>query len=103
MPTEEDLIAERKRKTTDLRNAGINPYPYRYEATHHALDVQKTFADLKSEEQSGKTVNVAGRIVGLRRIGKITFIHLQDEAEKVQILFKQESIGEEKYILLKLL
>ncbi len=103
MPTEEELIAERKRKTSDLRNAGINPYPYKYEATHHALDIQKTFAELKPEEQSGKTVNVAGRIIGLRRIGKITFMHLQDEAEKVQLLFRQEQLGEEKYSLLKLL
>ncbi len=103
MPTEQDLIAERKRKVADLRVAGINPYPYRYEPTHHATDVQKTFSTLAPEEQSAKTVKVAGRIVGLRRIGKLTFMHVQDQDDKVQVLFKQETLGEEKYGLLKLL
>lgn len=103
MPTEEDLIAERKRKLQDIRKLGINPYPYSYEIKNHARNINLEFAGLKPEEWTKTKVQLAGRIVGLRRMGKITFMHILDSTGKLQLYFQFDKLKQEKYDFLKLL
>jgi lysyl-tRNA synthetase class 2 len=92
MPTEEELIAERKRKREELLKLGINPYPYNYSPTHKSNDLLEKYKGLKPEQRTQDSVKVAGRIVGLRRMGKATFMHLLDQNGKVQIYFKFDDI-----------
>ena len=103
MPTEEELIGERKRKLAEIRNIGINPYPYSFNPTHKAADLHATYNSLLPEQHTEVSARVAGRIVGLRRMGKATFMHVLDDTEKLQLYFKQDNMGEEKYGFLKLL
>lgn len=103
MPTEKELIAERLRKLKDLRAQGINPYPYKYDVKNKAEDIQKKYAALNAEEKTFDKVSIAGRITGLRRIGKATFIHILDDTGRIQAYFSQDSLGEEIYKRLKLL
>ena len=72
MPTEQELIDERKRKLAALREKGIEPYPYRYTPTHKSDEIKEKFAHLKAEEKTNEHVKVAGRIIQLRRMGKVT-------------------------------
>lgn len=101
MPTEEELIAERKRKRDDFLKAGINPYPYSYDPSHKSVELQKKYEKLALEERTNDSVKVAGRIVSLRRMGKATFLHLLDGAGKVQCYFKFDDLPK-TYNLLKL-
>ena len=103
MPTEEDLIAERKRKLDDIRKLGINPYPYSYDVKENSQKINNEFAGLKPEEHTKHSTKTAGRIIGLRRMGKATFMHLQDEFGKLQVYFREDNTGAEKYSFLKLL
>lgn len=103
MPTEKELIAERLRKLKDLRALGINPYPYKYDVKNKAEDIQKKYASLNAEEKTPDKVAIAGRIVGLRRMGKVTFMHILDDTGKIQAYFSQDSMGEETYTKIKLL
>ncbi len=89
MPTEQELIDERIRKLADLREKNINPYPYTFTRSHHNTDVLAKFK-LKPEEKSSEKVSVAGRIVSLRRMGKITFGHILDQSGKLQVYFKED-------------
>src|SRR5574341_1638315 len=88
MPTEEELIAERKRKREELLKLGINPYPYKYEPSHKSSELLDKYKGLQPEQRTTDKVKVAGRIIGLRRMGKATFMHLLDQNGKVQIYFK---------------
>jgi lysyl-tRNA synthetase class 2 len=99
---EHRLIADRKRKLEELRAKGINPYSYRYDPTHHAKEITTNFAHLAMEEKSGEQARVAGRIMLLRRMGKVSFGSLQDETGRIQLFFKADMLGE-KYDLLPLL
>lgn len=85
MPSEQELMDERRKKLAILREKGINPYPYRFDRTHQSQELQEKYANLQNEEKSDDTASVAGRIIALRRMGKITFMHLQDGAGKIQI------------------
>lgn len=103
MPNEEELIAERIRKLEDIRKLKINPYPYSFDVKNNSAQVQSEFANLKPEEHTKNIVKVAGRIIALRRMGKIAFMHILDEFGKVQLYAALDKLGEKNYEFLKLL
>lgn len=92
MPTEKELIEDRIRKRQQLLKLGINPYPYGYNPTHSADEIKNRFKKLKPDKFTRNKVRVAGRIVGLRRIGKITFMHIQDQTGKIQAYFQSDTL-----------
>jgi len=92
MPTEEELINERKKKREELLKLGINPYPYKYEPTARAKELLEKYKSLEPEKRTEDKVKIAGRIVGLRRMGKATFMHVLDETGKVQAYFKYDDM-----------
>jgi len=75
----------RKKKLSELRELGVNPYPYRYEATHKSSDIKDSFSDLE-----GKVVRVAGRVMSKRVFGNLIFSHIRDEAGEIQIAFTKK-------------
>jgi lysyl-tRNA synthetase, class II len=96
------LIAERHKKLDELRKAGINPYPYSFDAKDFASNIHEKYdKKLSNEEKTNDLVCVSGRIVGLRRMGKATFMHLLDTTGKIQLYFREDDIGAELYSLLK--
>ncbi|HLD05607.1 MAG TPA: lysine--tRNA ligase [Candidatus Nanoarchaeia archaeon] len=103
MEEKNTLMEERLRKREELQKKGIHPYPYSYPQTHHAKPLQEKYAALKIEEKTTDEVSVAGRLVLLRRMGKATFAHLQDQTGRVQLYFREDQLGKDPYDLLKLL
>lgn len=81
---ENQLIKERIRKLNELKET-INPFPYTYKKTHDA-------ADLKKEYKEGKEASVAGRIRNMRRMGKATFLHVQDESGQIQVYLRSQDV-----------
>src|SRR3989344_4734719 len=94
MPTEEELIGERKRKREELIKLGVNPYPYKYNRTHTSFEILDKHKDLQPLQESAEKVKAAGRIIGLRRMGKATFLHIIDEKGKLQAYFKYDNMPE---------
>jgi len=86
----------RSRKLEELRKLGINPYPHDYKPTHnaHALHEQFNAAAIGHSEDAGAgttpSVCVAGRLVLFRSMGKNTFAHIQDETNRIQIMFNRD-------------
>lgn len=97
------LTEERLKKLEELKKRGIEPYPYKYEPTHHAAEIQEKYASLKNEEKTNDSVCVAGRIMIFRRMGKATFASLQDQTGKIQLYFREDNMGLDDYDALKLL
>ncbi len=83
------IVQQRRKKLEQLRARGINPYPCSYHRSH---TTQQAVALLKRQEDSGKTkatvVNVAGRIMANRSMGKISFLDIHDSSGKIQLLFQ---------------
>lgn len=102
MPTEEELIRERVKKLQEIRNLGINPYPYRYGQTAHAAQLKEKYQQLAAGENTKDHVFIAGRIMTFRRMGKASFCNVQDQTGQIQTFLKQDELGE-KYDHLKLL
>ncbi|NIA04128.1 MAG: lysine--tRNA ligase [Nitrospiraceae bacterium] len=92
----------RIKKLNKLREIGINPYPYKYNQTHYSVDIKKEFESIEFGNFSDKEVNIAGRIVSLRDLGKLIFSNIRDEKGDIQILFKKDILNE-KFKILKLI
>ena len=95
------LTQEKLRKLQEIRDMNINPYPHTYTRTHTAEEVHKSHESLAAEEHSGKKAKVAGRIMNLRRMGKATFMHLQDQSGKIQVYLREDALGKDPYKFLK--
>jgi len=92
------IIDFRKEKLQKLLDAGVDPYPQKYEPTHFSLDILNDFENLENND-----VNVAGRIMSLRKMGKASFFHIQDGKGKIQVFIRRDDVGEENYAHFKLL
>ncbi len=87
MATLQDYRDERLRKLQELKTLGVNPYPADAHRTHGAGDVVAKF-----EELQGQTVTVAGRVVGIRKFGKLAFIVLRDFSGQVQLFLRDGQV-----------
>lgn len=95
------LILERIQVVDELREAGINPYPYNYRTTHKTQDVRNEFDKIENDEHLKHVISVAGRVMSLRKMGSQTFLDLEDQAGKIQISLKKDVVGIEQYLLMK--
>ncbi len=93
----QQMMDFRREKLVKIREAGFEPYPYRFEVTHKAAEILTNSSQYL--EQSGERVIVqaAGRIVSLRRMGKASFCHIQDESGKIQCYIRRDDVGTEDY------
>ena len=92
------IIDFRKEKLQKLIDGGVDPYPQKYEPTHFSIDILNDFENLENND-----VNVAGRIMSLRKMGKASFFHIQDGKGKIQVFIRRDDVGEENYAHFKLL
>jgi lysyl-tRNA synthetase class 2 len=80
----------RRDKLEKLKKAGIHPYPERFETTHE-LHEARMLAD------GTPAVKIAGRITAIRRMGKLSFLTIQDLQAKIQLCMKIDDVGEKNY------
>ncbi len=100
-----ELIAQRIKNLTELKESGIDPYGGPFEFTDHAADLASQHGDTSAEAfETGEPVlcSLAGRIVALRSFGKATFAHIQDSSGKIQVYFKKDLLGERYQTLKKI-
>jgi lysyl-tRNA synthetase class 2 len=98
--TEQGDINELKRvrleKLQELRDMGVDPFGGRFERSTMAQTIKDSFDNFE-----GQTVQVAGRMMSKRRHGKAGFANLQDYSGSIQLYFRQDDLGPEKYELFK--
>src|SRR5690606_491155 len=88
MSTLKDFRDERLRKLADLKELGFNPYPAESHRTHYAGDVKQQFDSLE-----GQGVTVAGRIMGIRKFGKLAFIVVRDQTGEIQLFIQDGKLA----------
>jgi len=82
----------RRQSLDELRNLGIDPYPAAlYPTDAFSTNIKAEFKD----EESRKTVCVAGRIMSRRIMGKASFIELQDSKGRIQVYISRDDINTE--------
>jgi len=102
-PTQSDAVGadERRTKMERMRADGLDPYPYL------KTDIPRTWiaavqgahdpTELESGEHSGLSYRVCGRLIARRGHAKTTFFDVRDQSGSMQVVARQEAMGEEAY------
>ena len=99
-----EIVRQRLDKLRRLNEEeGYNPYkPEKWNVTHTAQAVAETYGALEPEQaDESAALSMAGRVMTIRRQGKLAFAHLQDETGTIQIYFQLNALGEKEYEFFK--
>jgi lysyl-tRNA synthetase class 2 len=98
---DDPLRAVRIAKLDALRGLGVDPYPVGFARSDEAAALDARYAALPAGNDTGDTVQVAGRIRAMRNSGM--FVDLHDASGKVQIFCHKDFLGGDGLATLKLL
>ncbi len=88
-----ELIQVKMDKLEELKASGKDPFQImKYDPSHHSSDLLDNYDELE-----GKEVNLAGRIMTKRLMGKASFCNIQDLKGNIQSYVRKDAIGEEAY------
>ena len=89
--------ARRQQQVDDLRAAGRQPYPYRFDRTHSAADVRALGADLGPGEDTDTAVSIGGRVMLKRDTGKLVFLNVADRGHEIQLFVSKSVVGDDTF------
>jgi lysyl-tRNA synthetase class 2 len=96
-PAGDDYVGDERRrrlaKVEALRAEGVEPYPVRYDRTHTAAELHEGWGGLEAGDETDDVVRVAGRLLLIRRQGRLTFATLRDGSGTVQLFVSDAEIG----------
>jgi lysyl-tRNA synthetase class 2 len=95
---EHKLIAERRRKLAALREEGA-AYPNDFRRDSIAAELHAEYDDRDKSwfEDHTVRVKVAGRMMGKRVMGKLSFVHIQDMSGRIQLILRRDELPENRY------
>ena len=91
------LRAQRLEKIAELRNAGTDPYPYRYERSSDIGPVREQWGSIEPGTETGVEVRLAGRLMLKREQGRLTFGQLRDRSGEIQLFVSAGVLGKESF------
>ena len=104
---EEKLTDQEQARVDKLpryQELGVDPFGQRYDWSDRICDIRQKYGEEEAEALSEKAVvvNVAGRLMALRRMGKAAFANIKDEYGTIQAWFGRDVVGEHAYEVFKL-
>ncbi|MGH2721126.1 MAG: amino acid--tRNA ligase-related protein, partial [Actinomycetota bacterium] len=93
-PLPDEPAAARLAKLHALEARGETAYRLNFDRTHTAAEITQKHRDLPPGTETGDKVRVAGRIMTVRRQGKVAFADLQDQSGRLQLFGQVDLLGE---------
>jgi len=94
------VMSDRRVKLQKLIDLGTNPYPHYFTTSHSVKQALLSFTKLAETEQ---VVQLSGRIMSIRLMGKAAFVHLQNDGQRMQLYFKKNIVGDDLWEIFLLL
>ena len=94
----------RREKLAKYKELGVDPFGKAYKVSHHVSDIRK-LCEKKSAARLDKMnliVSIAGRIKAIRRMGKASFINIQDKTGNMQVYMGIDVVGKKAYEVFRL-
>ena len=105
MAFDDEIYQLRRDKLAQIEALGQPAYPHKFTTTRAIPQIVSEFSGKTAEElESSKLeVRIAGRLMGIRLMGKAAFAHLQQAGQRLQIYVKKDAVGDKGWELFKLL
>jgi lysyl-tRNA synthetase class 2 len=94
----ERITQQRLDSLNRIRAHGINPYPHSY---HPSYTISEAIALFGQQGEGLQSMSLAGRVIAKRSMGKMAFLDIRDGSGKIQLCFRHDLLGGEKYELLQ--
>jgi lysyl-tRNA synthetase class 2 len=94
------VLKARREKLDALRAAGVEPFAYSFARDRSTAEALSDMPASTEGHEEGPHVSVAGRIVAWRAHGKTVFAHLADSSGKIQLYFRRDHLGDERFAVL---
>jgi len=95
------FVEDRIRKIAELRAMGVDPYPVPAYSPTYSIPKVLTAAETLITDQTA--LKIAGRVIGMRPMGKAVFIDLLDDAQKLQLYVRESNIDQATWKMLALI
>ena len=100
MSLDDDLFAQRLRRTAEIEALGFRAYGQRFDSSHTIPQILADYHAKTAEELADKPrVLIAGRVQTVRRMGKAGFLHLVQSGERLQVYVRKDAVPEADYAL----
>ncbi len=91
-----DAEQERRLAKVDaLREDGIEPYPYRFDRSDTLGELRERYGHLEPGVETDDRVRIAGRVLLIRRQGRLTFATIRDRESSLQLFVSQKVAGDD--------
>lgn len=90
----EEALAARRDKLERLRESGVEPFALRFDPDSLPAEIRREFGGIEAGAETGRRVRVAGRIVLLRRHGRLSFATLRAGSDDIQLFLTADAMGE---------
>ena len=99
----DEQIQNRREKRQRLADAGIQPYPHRFEWDLEPSGIKAQHGEKTAEEleQAGLKLRVPGRVRSIRQHGKSVFVDIHDGREKLQLFIRKDRLPETAALILE--
>lgn len=94
----ERITEQRLDSLSRIRARGIDPYPHSYHPSH---TIREAITLFEQQKESAQDISLAGRIMSRRSIGKMSFLDIRDGSGKIQLSFRYDLLGKERYEFLQ--
>ncbi len=100
--TEQEAV--RREKLAKYEELGVDPFGQKFVRSDTSESIKTKFLGKTAEELEALQayVSVAGRLIAIRRMGKASFVVIQDKFGTIQCYLKKDVVGEETYKLFDL-
>ncbi|MEA2560325.1 MAG: lysyl-tRNA synthetase, class [Acidobacteriota bacterium] len=99
----DEQIQNRREKRQRLADAGIPPYPHRFEWDLEPSGIKAQHGEKTAEEleQASLKLRVPGRVRSIRLHGKSVFVDIHDGREKLQLFIRKDRLPETAALILE--
>ena len=88
-----ELLRIRRDKLKALQDEGRDPFTQtRFVRSAYSAEIKDNY-----DELDGKTVQVAGRIMSKRGMGKAIFCHIKDDRGLIQVYVRKDDVTEQEF------
>ena len=87
-----EIINHRIEKLNKIKESGVSSFEYSFETN---VTIDEIFSD--QEKWIEKEVQLCGRIISMRKMGKACFVHIQSSNSKIQLYVRTDNLPEDIY------
>src|SRR5262245_55505256 len=89
-----EVLRSRRDKLERLRASGVEPFALGFDPDRSLAEVREAFGELQPGATTDVGVRVAGRVMLLRRQGKLAFATIRDRTGDLQLFLSQDRLGD---------